>query len=94
MASYRLITIEDANSINGFLDWIRENMNTDSSQQETLANGIMNASNILMFGSGGMDTSDELGDCNMPRVGGNACFHRNRVATHRGEHCVDCGRRF
>jgi hypothetical protein len=59
MASYTLISEQDKKEALEFLDWIRINAKFDAFELETFANGMMKLNNIIDFGSGGMDTSDE-----------------------------------
>ena len=54
MASYKLITTEDEKYISEFMDWLQENITPSQVDQETFANNIMNISNIMKFGSGGV----------------------------------------
>ncbi len=58
MASFNLIGKEDENYINGFMEWLRGNIDPAQAGQEVFANSIINILNIMRFGTGGIDTSD------------------------------------
>jgi hypothetical protein len=63
-----IISKNDREDCLEFLEWVRENAEFEDFQEETFANGFMNLTNTLEFGSGGNQVKNESSNCNIQNV--------------------------
>jgi hypothetical protein len=63
-----IISKNDKKDCLEFLEWVRENAEFEDFQKETFANGFMNLTNTLEFGSSGNQAQNENSNCNIQNV--------------------------
>lgn len=79
-----IISKNDREDCLEFLKWIRENAEFEDFQKETFANGFMNLTNTLEFGSGGNQDRHESSNCNIQNVNRWAYLYDNFSAIMLG----------
>jgi hypothetical protein len=63
-----IISKNDREDCLEFLEWVRENAEFEDFQIETFANGFMNLTNTLEFGSGSNQARKENSNCHIQNV--------------------------